>query len=260
MPDSNTVVGIDFSGSKRPGRSIWIAKGVANAPDDIAIESIEPAADAFDASGRDEILPSLREFITGLGDATVGIDFPFALPAECHEIVSWTDFLTYFHATFSNGSIDDYPGSFAADGAGRREIDYRYAGQSPLGPQIKYQVFYGLRDLLYPLIVEAEAATVSPMQEQVDGLPTVIEVYPAATFGRLCCYRTGYKDSPGASDRREANFECLAVEFGIEETYRETIVGSDDALDSLCAACSAGRASYNGLDREETNVEGLIYV
>ncbi|MHB9288813.1 DUF429 domain-containing protein [Halobacteriales archaeon Cl-PHB] len=261
MSDETHIVGIDFSGSKSPGTAIWITEGATTGAGNVDIDVFGPAREVLEVSGRGAILEALRERIAGYdGDTVVGLDFPFGLPEAAVDTESWSTVLDEFGETFDGKTIDDFPGPFDTDGTRKRDCDYRYAGQSPFSPQIKYQVFYGLRDLLYPLVIEDEQqATVSPMQDEEDGLPTLIEVYPAATFGRLCCYRTGYKGSDDAEKRRVANRDRLREAFGFELERPEIVSESDDALDSLCAACTAARFANEAFDEPDETVEGYIY-
>ena len=255
------ILGIDFSGSKSPGRKIWITKGTVSG-DALQIEESQSARDAFDERGREAILGELREKCQSNAGAVIGFDFPFGFPTGSVETDEWTEFLEEFADEFKGGSIGKYPGNFKTEKQLRREVDYRYAGQSPMSPQVQYQVFYGLRDLLHPLVCEQESVRVCPMQSPKEGLPTLIEVYPAATLGRLGCYRTGYKNTPGARERRKDTVEALE-ERGIvdlHETDTEQFIRSDDALDSLVAAVAAHRAVQKGLEEDlDSEVEGHIY-
>lgn len=259
MTANPDVVGIDFSGSQSPGRTIWITKATASTAGQIEVDSVRSASEELESTGREDILDGLVDMIAGLGDMTVGMDFPFGLPRNCSDADDWTEFLCEFKDEFADETIEAYPGTFATDGQTRRDVDYRYAGQSPLGPQIKYQVFYGLRDVLYPL-VDAGDATVSPMLPSKDGVPELVEVYPAATFGRLCCYRTGYKGTgEDAERRRRVNLDRLEDAFGFELDDRDTVIENDDALDSLCAATAALRANRGEAIEDLCEVEGHIF-
>lgn len=60
--------------------------------------------------------------------------------------------------------------------------------------------------LLEPLVT-GNLARILPMQEWHSTKPWLVEVYPAATLGRLGFSRTGYKDTPGAEKRRNANLD-----------------------------------------------------
>jgi len=173
----------------------------------------------------------------------------------------WEEFLTEFARTFNEQDIDAFPGQYESDGESRRETDFRFGGQSPTSPQVRYQVFYGLRDVLHPLVTD-DAVRVLPMQSRDSTKPSIIEVYPAATFGVERLYRIGYKEhSEQSQRRRQVNAEGLQSHerVSIEDEFVENAIQSDDALDSICTAFAVSRAIREGLDRGHTSVEGQIY-
>lgn len=260
---STDVYGIDFSGSKSPGQKIWLttASLTAGPKSRLEVHSVESAADRFEAIHRDEILPKLRAFIRGTGNAVIGIDFPFGFPRSSVEDSGWVEFLNSFATTFEGEDIDAFPGRYGERGRLKRDIDFRFGGQSPMSPQVQYQVFYGLRDVIYPL-VRKDAVRVVPMQSRDLTKPTLLEVYPAATLGAERLYRTGYKaTSEEAQNRRRANIRKLneSERVAIDEDAVAKAIKSDDALDSVCAAFAVQRAMHEGLERDDVGVEGYIY-
>lgn len=257
------VYGIDFSGSKSPGQNIWITEARQTDPPDhhLHVHDVSAAADRFSSTQRSKVLPELRELIRHSDAAIVGLDFPFSLSRASISTNDWTEFLDEFATTFDDQEIASYPGEYSPDGESRRETDFRFGGQSPISPQVRYQVFYGLRDVLYPLVSE-DAVRVLPMQSPDPEKPSVIEVYPAATFGAERLYRIGYKgNSEESQNRRRVNAEGLQSHerLSMDDELVEKAVESDDALDSVCAAFAVNRAIREGLDRETNSVEGYIY-
>lgn len=260
MTDIQTLFGIDFSGSQAPEDNIWITEAVHT--EGLTVTSIESARQRLDATGRDAVLEALRKFISSTDNAVFGLDFPFGFPASAVKGNRWETFLKQFVDEFAGKAIDAFPGTFGEAGRLKRDIDYRYAGQSPMSPLVKYQVFYGLRDLLWPLIQD-NVATVCPMQPKKEMQSVMIEVYPAATLGHLGLYRTGYKGhGQTAERRRNKNVDGLAAQpdVTIPDSVKEAATASDDALDSLCAAFAAWKAIQNGLEHENPSVEGHLYV
>ena len=259
---STTVYGIDFSGSKSPGQKIWITEAsMTDTPDNhLQVETIQSAADRFEATHREKILPALRDLIRQTETGAFGLDFPFSLPKSTIGVNHWDEFLHRFANTFAEEEIEAYPGAYASNGRSKRETDFRFGGQSPMSPQIQYQVFYGLRDVLHPLVAD-DAVRVVPMQRRDPTKPTLLEVYPAATFGVEELYRTGYKDNSQQSQRRRVNAEGLVdhEKMSIKDKDVERASHSDDALDSLCSAFAVRRALSDGLDREGRTIEGHIY-
>jgi len=257
------VYGIDFSGSKSPGQKIWVteARRTGSPDDHLHVEDISAAAELFSGTHRREILPELRSLIRQSDAAVVGLDFPFGLSQSSVSTEDWTVFLEEFATTFNGNDIDSYPGDYNTDGESRRETDFRFGGQSPISPQVRYQVFYGLRDILHPLVSD-DTVRVLPMQSRDPTKPSVLEVYPAATFGAERLYRIGYKqDSEESQKRRRVNAEGLQSneDLSVADKLVEKAVKSDDALDSLCAAFAVSRAIREGLERENKSTEGHIY-
>ncbi|WP_169719006.1 DUF429 domain-containing protein [Haloplanus natans] len=260
---SITVYGIDFSGSKSPGQKIWITEAsMTGTPDNhLQVETVQSAADRFEATYRDEILAALRDLIRRTETAVFGLDFPFSLPQSTTGVDHWDEFLHRFANTFAGEEVEAYPGAYASNGRSKRETDFRFGGQSPMSPQVQYQVFYGLRDVLHPLVAD-DAVRVVPMQRRDPMKPTLLEVYPAATFGVERLYRTGYKDNSQQSRRRRrVNAEGLQAheKMSIKDEDVERASHSDDALDSLCAAFAVRRALSDGVAREGRAIEGHIY-
>lgn len=257
------VYGIDFSGSKSPGQNIWITEARQTGPPDhhLHVEDVSAAADRFSSTQWSEVLLELRGLIRRSDAAVVGLDFPFSLSQSSISTDDWTEFLEEFATTFEGQEIASYPGEYTPDAESRRETDFRFGGQSPISPQVRYQVFYGLRDVLYPLVSD-DAVRVVPMQSSDPAKPTVLEVYPAATFGAERLYRIGYKENSEESEkRRRVNAEGLQSHerLSIGDEFVEKAVESDDALDSVCAAFAVNRALREGIDRENNSVEGHIY-
>ncbi|WP_411967896.1 DUF429 domain-containing protein [Haloferax sp. YSSS75] len=260
---STKVYGIDFSGSKYPGQKIWITEAsLTDTPNQLLhIQDVSAVAELFSGTHRSDVLTELRELIRQSNNAVVGLDFPFSLSQSSVSAENWKEFLEEFANRFSDQDIDAYPGPYKSEGEPRRETDFRFGGQSPISPQVRYQVFYGLRDVLYPLVTD-DAVRVLPMQSRDVTKPSVLEVYPAATFGAERLYRIGYKDNSEQSQRRRrVNAEGLQSheKLSIEEDLVEKAIQSDDALDSVCAAFAVGRALREGLGCEQKLVEGQIY-
>ncbi|WP_081909178.1 DUF429 domain-containing protein [Haloferax prahovense] len=260
---STKVYGIDFSGSKSPSQKIWITEASLTDSSDqhLHVQDVSAAAELFSATHRSEVLTELRDLIRRSDAAVIGLDFPFSLSQSSISTEDWEDFLEGFASNFNNQDIDAYPGPYESDEESRRETDFRFGGQSPMSPQVRYQVFYGLRDVLHPLVTDDEVR-VLPMQNRDSTKPSVLEVYPAATFGAERLYRIGYKENTKQSqDRRRVNAEGLQSHenLSIEDDLVEKAIQSDDALDSLCAAFAVSRAIREGLNREQKSVEGHIF-
>jgi hypothetical protein len=264
------ILGVDFSGASEAGRDLWVTEATQSA-NGLRIERCYRAADEW-GRDREDAHGGVAEHIAAGAFRTAGLDFPFSLPqglldAECGG--SWNGLLNWV----ADGGGPSDPTAFAeqcrnsatrlTDGAVsnlRRETDLQRAGLCPYAPQVMYQTFYGARNVLKQLAAHNDTAVV-PMQEDSDSQTAVCEVYPAATFGWLGCYREGYKNTAGERNRRKANVAALedcSVDPG---RFRETYIENDDALDSLAAAVSAARVDGGARPTPAgTRAEGCIYV
>lgn len=259
------ILGVDFSGAADAGRSVWVTEA-RDTPDGLAVEDCYCAADEW---GRDResahagLVARVRD---GDDVAVAGFDFPFSLPQSLldeHCGGSWTGLVEWLTGD-GPGDPDAFTSAcrssaraHTGDGTAslRRETDMRRGALCPYDTRVKYQTFHGIRNVLAPL-AGTDGVGVVPMG--TDARTRVVEVYPAATFGWLGLYREGYKGD--ARDRRVTNvdgIEACSVDLG---GFRGTYESDHDALDSLAAAVSAGRANANDQPRHGPRAEGHIYV
>lgn len=261
------VFGIDFSGSAQAGRGLWIARGLAG-PDALEVESCQPAS-SLPGSGpaREQSLRALRELIAGEKDAIFGLDFPFGLPATLMGGADWKAFLDAFP--------DRYPDeqSFRTScfqGAGRRELmrltdSEAKAPFSPYNLKMYRQTYFGIRDVLRPLVREGRAR-VLPMQGPADGAAWLLEICPASTLKAMGLYRPYKGGGEGKGEARKALLAALeeAGSLTVPDPLRARIVEQrgGDALDSVVAALAVFRAlqttSYRF--RREHLLEGYVFV
>ena len=270
--DPITVYGVDFSAAARDaGAKTWVATGTV-VDGELRIESVDPLVEFADhpSADRDGALQAVAEWIQELDErAIVGLDFPFGLPrfiVEAAGIGSWREFINGFPDTLinspANADTDDPVRAFAercveltrAHGEGtydKRETDRAVGARSPYGFIADTITFYGIRDVLAPVIDDVRVAPMDSFAS--DGFemagPTLVETYPAAVFDALGLCRTNYKGSSDAeTTRRRRNAEGLTAESGL--VYQEPaalvdrIVDNDggDALDAVAACLGAYRA------------------
>lgn len=264
------IFGIDFSGARTPASSIWVATA-RRGPNGIEIENCRPMTEFEELSStspREDVYGELRRLIRENTSAVFGFDFPFSLPATLlDDVSSWREHLDELQRSESGSATkfreDCVELAEQIDGSAYlcRETDWRYGGWCPYQYQIQSQTYYGQRDLLGPLVIEDEAVAL-PMQDCVEDLPWLIEVYPAATLSVFGLYRQGYKNHPESSDRRWQNIEGLR-EHGIEigDEIAEQCRKSDDAHDSLIAAVAAYHALRDEfpIDDGGEAIEGQIF-
>ncbi len=280
-----TVVhGVDFGvGSTDAGRSTWVTS--IDATDEPRVVACEPAVDRLDcAPDRTATLAALRSWLAGLDrSAVVGLDFPFGLPAQLldPEIDDWREMLAWFARQCETGAFDG-PDALSAWGTDRartltdgdrayllRATDRATDAQCAYGFIGKYPTFYGLRDLLAPLVLDRAAVTVLPVMADDGDRPLVCETYPAAIHEARGVYRESYKEpTDDARDRRIANRDAVAADIGctVPEPAADRIAADTDgdALDSLAAAVAAFDNSrrMDGLADADppTSIESRIYI
>jgi hypothetical protein len=264
------VIGVDFSGAAEPADGLWVTRGEA-------MDGTLTVTDVFDGgrwgTDRAQIHQGLVEYVREDAVDIVGMDFPFGLPEalfEGEEGDTWEDVLAWV------GEMDAEVNAFrsacgergreATDGESaqlRRETDWRRGALCPYNVQIQYQTFFGLRNVLTPL-ADGEETVVVPQQGPPGGKTAVVEVYPAATFGRLGLYREGYKsDTDIAQARRKTNVQGLTdVGIELDREQFDQYVTDPDALDSLAAAHAAWTALGDTRRGGRSHIrafEGYIY-
>ncbi|WP_324663138.1 DUF429 domain-containing protein [Haloarcula sediminis] len=265
---SGDVLGVDFSGASAAGDALWVTEATQTEAG-VRIDDCYRATDRW-GRDRESAHAGLVERIAADDVWTVGLDFPFTLPqslldARCGG--TWRGFLEWVG---SDGGPAD-PGAFSAvcrDTAEtsvgkrdlRRETDARRGALCPYTNRVRSMTYHGARDVLGRLADRGDTAVV-PMQDDAEAETVVCEVYPAATFGWLGCYREGYKNTDGARARREYNLSAVEDCSVAVGDHRGTYLDSHDALDSLAAAVSAARADGgSGPTPAGTREEGCIYV
>ena len=160
----------------------------------------------------------------------------------------------------------------------KRETDAVVGARSPYGFIADTIAFYGMRDVLAPLVGHVRFA---PMDRAEEGWrpaappgPTVVETYPAAVLDRLDLRRTNYKGGGDAETaRRRRNAEELAERAGIGDESADELTDAmvanagGDALDAV-AACVGAFAAWRGGyeadtaafdDSDAVPLEGFIY-
>ena len=262
------VYGVDFSGAMKAGAKIWTASGVIGA-DGLRIEDCRPAYSMFEVRrDRGQSLAALREFIAAQGPSVFGMDFPFGLPLSLVKGASWRDLaLTFADLYRDHNEFRNYCRRTAVGAESKRLTDSENkAPFSPYNLRLFRQTYYGIRDVLAPL-VRAESVSVLPMMPAAAGRPWLLEVCPASTL-RLMGIAFRYKGRrEGRREARQAILEVLrrTVPMLISAELHSVIVDDreGDALDSIVAAIAASRSLQGDLDRPlrkpEHRIEGYIH-
>ncbi|AQL42005.1 hypothetical protein BV210_04410 [Halorientalis sp. IM1011] len=260
--------GVDFSGAAQAGHGIWIAEAAVDG-DELRIETCESAADRFGVAERTPCLGRLTEFLRTA--ETVGLDFPFGVPAPVHDRDTWAASVEWVATAATDA--DEFQAECrsrareATDGERadlRRETDGPVGALCPYGSHVWKQTFYGIRDVLAPLS-RADAVAVRPMQD--GGEVSLCEVYPAATLASCDLPAAEYKDGgEPARDRRRTIVEGLEAETPLvfSQGVRAELIddAGGDALDAVVAALATYRAREADFepDRSWDSTEGHIYV
>ena len=245
------VYGVDFSGGKQAGNKIWIAQAVPYRRG-IVVEACAPATDFLGcAADRGETLSALRSFIAGAESAAFGCDFPFSLPRELLAAESWSEFVAGLANRYSTEhEFKAHCVEAALQLSGRKELR-RQTDVEAKAPFCAYnlriyrQTYYGIRDVLAPLVAD-NAVNIPPLHYSDDDLPWVMEVCPASTLKASGLYGS-YKDTRGSVDARDGILEALKgsgrVTFRDGDVRRRVLEDRQgDALDSVIAADATFRA------------------
>jgi hypothetical protein len=259
------VVGVDFSGAADAGRRIWLSTGTLG-DQGLRVGSCTPAERLpGSAPDRAPCLQALRAFLRCLGSAIVGLDFPFGLPRSLVDEPSWSEFVLGFP-----GRFPDLTAFQAHCRRGGRELRRRTdcEARTPFSPynlRLFRQTYYGIREVLHPLVGEG-SARVRPMQPGLPGRPQLVEICPASTLKMLEVYRPYKGGKPGHCQARRTILRTLEVRgmrLGSKALRRVVLAdAAGDALDSVCAAFAAWKAATSPLPEpmdEDYALEGYVY-
>ena len=247
----SSIYGVDFSGGKKAGNKIWIAQAIPDGRG-IVVEKCAPATEFLGcAADRDVVLPSLRAFIGSSENAAFGCDFPFSLPRELIAAESWLEFMAKFPVRYrTEDEFRENCLNVAVAALGRKELK-RKTDVEAKAPFCAYnlrifrQTYYGIRDLLRPL-VSRNLINVPPLHYSGDDVPWVMEVCPASTLKASGLY-SSYKDARGSPAARDSILRALEnagrVAFRDDDVRRRVLADPQgDALDSVVAADATFRA------------------
>ncbi len=260
-------IGIDFSGGVNAGRKIWIASGRVE-HHTLLIETCLPGEALPDSSReRAACLAALCAFIRSAGEALIGLDFPLSLPAGLMNGQTWLQFIRSFPECYRTPQHFRQACLQAAHG---REMKRRtdIAMKTPFSPynlRLYRQTYYGLRDVVAPLVRE-NSVCVQPMQSSRLGVPNLIEICPASTLKQLGWYRPYKGRSIEQRAARSLIWRSLQSESVRLVGLLKPIMLADpegDALDSILAAWAAYR-SLPQLDQAQREPlyqqEGYVFV
>lgn len=248
---TRAVLGVDFSGARDAGKYIWIA-AVAKSAGRLEVFQCDPVRELV---GTPDLGPGL-DYLVGRLEADrnliVGFDFPFSLPKALVPRGDWFGMVGGFSEAFASAEAFR---TKCWEAAGHREVrrvtdDEAHTPWSPYNERLYRQTYYGIRDVLAPLVAR-HAVSVLPLMEPDSACAWAVEVCPASTKRRL-----GLSGPPLAilDGLRAAGLVCSPL-------VRNRVLGNarGDALDSVVAAYAVATASPLSLSTVEPyNFEGQV--
>lgn len=264
-----SIIGVDFSGAARAGRKIWLTTGETRAQKLLVTGCFRSTALNEGDSSRAAALAALRSLVAASPGAAIGCDFPFGLPQALVDAETWEAFVRGFGDRYLT------PEAFRSS-CRRRDGGHELKRATDVDARVPFasynlrlyrQTYYGIRDLLAPLVAERSAAVVPMMSPRPDRA-MVLEVCPASALKRLGLYRSYKGRGSGLMDARASILDMLLARDDLDLTendLRDVIIADPegDALDSLIAATItywAVRApDWSVTDDPKALVEGRVY-
>lgn len=254
-----SVYGVDFSGARQAGRTIWVARcapqaGPSRPP--LRLEQLDRLDRLVGSEQRDEVLPWLVDHMVGTDNTVWGIDFPFGLPVELESggfdqqrrrFAAWPDGA----AEFGRACLRQARGQGGPQHKRRATDLEQRVPFDPYHYRIIYQTFHGVRDVLGPLSRDTETCLL-PFQPK--RLPyarrVVVEACPCTTLDFLDLPTQMYKQPAGGplTSKRRRNRRAILDGIGslveISDSHRLVMMRDPgaDALDAVIAAAGLARA------------------
>lgn len=277
LSPKSTIYGVDFSGSKKACKKIWICESV---PTDEGLKvqkcwnlekKCEKKYEEKCGNPCDKPFEILTEFIASNPQAAFGLDFPFGLPKCLLCENNWESFVKRFHEQYKEPAqfYNDSHSMVEKEPKRLTDIDAK-SPWSPIFIQLHKQTYYGIKSVLYPLILN-NSASIHPMQFLEESKPWVIEICPSSTlkFENLDCSfkKKGKKAKESENNRKfilqELVDKKLIIDISPEARESAVVDKEGDALDSIIAAAATHRALKNNFsvpDHELYKLEGHIYI
>lgn len=259
LPEFESVYGVDFSGAKLAGRTMWVARAEPRrSRPGLALVELHRLDSLCGTAERAACLEHLVGMVNASTAALWGFDAPFGLPVELFRPgAAWREqfaFLAEWGDDAYGCGVECTRRSKRI--AGRLHIR-RTTDSEAKAPfdsyhyRIVYQMFHAMRDVARPLS-ESPGTAVLPFQYRK--LPrakrVVVECCPASVLKALGLPHQNYKQPAGGpltTKRRRTRHAILAgmgrlVRIG--DRHRRVIMRNPggDALDAVIAAAGALRA------------------
>lgn len=259
LPKFERFHGVDFSGAKKAGDTIWVAEVLpTRRKPGFALTSLRSLSTICGTAERAPALAHLVEMILASDRALWGFDFPFGLPVELFPAgTTWPEQFEFLRAwgddaygcglecvrratrTFGRKHL-----MRAADTEARTPFDtFHY--------RLIYQTFFGMRDVVDPLRRTAGTA-VLPFQYRKfrTARRVLVECCPSSVLKRVKVPHQNYKQPKGGPltrKRKQTRHEILGWLAGVvafDDRFRRVMMRNPggDAIDAVIAAVGAARA------------------
>jgi hypothetical protein len=257
FPTFERFYGVDFSGARNAGDSIWVAELVP-VRSRFRLTSLRSMTSICGTALRTEVLARLVELVLESNAALWGFDFPFGLPLELFpDGTPWQDHFTflgeYGEEAYACGlecvrrTLRRFRRKHlrrATDGEAKAPFDaFHY--------RMIYQTFYGMRDVIGPLR-QTPGTAVLPFQYRklARAKRVLVECCPSSVLKRVGVPHQNYKQPTGGPLTRKrrltrhAILEWLGSEVRFDDRQRLMMMRNPggDALDAVIAAVGAARA------------------
>jgi hypothetical protein len=257
----STIFGVDFSGAKLAGRYIWLARLEPREKKSRAAYQLTDLTNLEKLCGtaeRDQALTHLVGHIARSRRALWALDFPFGLPIEVMEDgVLWHEQLDWLRTWGEDAYGLGLECLRRAKALGDRMHIRRLTDVEAKSPfdcyhyRIIYQTFYGMRDVLGPLL-KYRRTSILPFHYRrlANAERVLVEACPSSTLKRLGLPHQNYKQPAGGPltrkrlRTRRAILHGLASHVEIGPRERRVIMrnGGGDALDAVIAAVGGAHA------------------
>lgn len=258
LPEFESVYGVDFSGAKQAGKTMWVARAEPRrSRPGLALVELHRLDSLAGTAARAACLDHIVRMVADSSASLWGFDAPFGLPVELFPPgATWAD----QHAFLAEWGDEAYACGLecirrarlvgdamhirrATDREARAPFDsYHY--------RVVYQMFHGMRDVALPLS-RTPGTAVLPFQYRK--LPrakrVVVECCPSSVLKVLGLPHQNYKQPNGGplTRRRRLTRHAILAGLGklvrIGERHRRVVMRNPggDALDAVIAAAGALR-------------------
>lgn len=259
LPTFERFYGVDFSGAKKAGDTIWVAEVVptAAAPG-YALTALNSLTALCGTPDRAVAHRHLVELVLASDRALWGFDFPFGLPVELFPPgTPWADQFAFLGEWGDEAYACGLECVRRATALFDRKHVRRTTDTEAKAPfdsfhyRIIYQTFFGMRDVVDPLR-QAPGTAVLPFQYRKlrTARRVVVECCPSSVLKRVGAPHQNYKQPLGGPLTRKrrltrhAILDWLTGVVAVAPRFRRVVMRNPggDAFDAVIAAVGAAQA------------------